>query len=388
LAAGDITFITNAFFDAGRGMTPDVVHVSGDVFAIAYRGPDNDGWVCTLTITSAGAVGAVIDSLEFEADRSESTCILHVTGDVFAIAYWNQTLDDGILITVDIDAAGNIGAVLDTFTFDAVRGRTPDIIHIAGDVYAIAYNGPPDNSHLCTITIDNAGNIGGATIDTWVFDAAATSGHDCHIIHIFGDVYAIAYTGAPVSRGRVCTFTIDNAGNIGGAFIDTFQYAAWSGSQHIIHITGDVYAIAYTFFTGADNHGIVCTLTIDNAGNIGDPVIDTLTWDGVQGINSDFINVAGDIYAIAARGAGDGGWLYTVEIAADGQIGDAVLDTLEFDDRTTETPRLIQVAGSVFAIAYAYFIIPIPGYVATVDIESGAKGMRGLNPALMEVLGY
>lgn len=381
MAEGDISFITSSLFDAGRGMNPSIVHVSGNVYAIAYRGPDNDGWLITVTISDDGTIIALTgSSLEFNAASGEYPRLIHVTGNIYAIVYTQLALEDGILCTVSIDDSGNIGvAVLNTFTFDAVRGYNPHITHVAGDVYAIAYNGAGDRGLLCTVTIDNVGNI--AFIATFTFDDDFTSGHNPYITHVAGDVYAIAYTGAPASRGRLCTVTIDAAGNIGA--VATREFDSFAGGSVILHVAGDVYAIVYTW---EDNKGKVSTWIIDALGAIdpGSPE-GTLIWDDVKGIHPDFIQVSGHVYAIAARGAGDTGWLHTITIEADGQISD--LDTLEFDDSTTEDPRLIQVAGKVFAIAYVYFVVPIPGYVATVEIEGEAKGMVGLNPAFMEMMG-
>lgn len=41
--------------------------------------------------------------------------------------------------------------VIDTFEFDTVMGKTPDIIHISGNVYTIAYSG--ESGHVTTVEI-------------------------------------------------------------------------------------------------------------------------------------------------------------------------------------------------------------------------------------------
>ena len=58
---------------------------------------------------------------------------------MYVIAYTGDT-DDGFLKTVQIAGSGEIGnEEIDSFEFDVVKGKTPDIIPISGDVYAIAY---------------------------------------------------------------------------------------------------------------------------------------------------------------------------------------------------------------------------------------------------------
>jgi len=51
---GNITEPTthNLEFDTGDGKTPHIVHAIGDIYAIAYKGVDNDGWVCSLDIST------------------------------------------------------------------------------------------------------------------------------------------------------------------------------------------------------------------------------------------------------------------------------------------------------------------------------------------------
>lgn len=377
MAEGDIgVVIDTGIFDAVRGMDPSIVHVSGDVFAVAYKGPDNDGWLCTFTIDNLGNIGGVINTLEFDNVDADVPCLIHVTGNIFAIAYWMTSLDDGIVKTFTISPAGVIGAVA-TLTFDAVRGRSPDIIHIFGDVYAIAYWGPGDDSTVCTITINNVGAIGFIAAQSYLWTNACGSPN---IIHVFGNVFAIAYKNAG-GGGTVNTVSITNLGAIGAAVLDTESYdAVWSENQRIIHISGDVYAIAYTYFQGGINRGKLCTLTINNLGVIGFPVIASLIFDAAQGIQPNIIHISRDVYAIAYRGPDDDGFLITLHIADNGTIG-AIIDTLEFDTTAAGHPNLIHISGDVYAIAYSYMVGLGPGYVKTMDIQTSTIPTVQTDPA-------
>jgi len=377
MAEGDIgAVIDTSIFDITRGMDPSIVHVSGDVFAVAYTGPDNDGWLCTFTIDSLGNIGGIIDTLEFDGADGFLPCIIHVTGNIFAIAYWQGIgTDDGIVATVNIDNLGNIGAAaIDTLTFDAVRGRYPDIIHVSGDIYAIAYRGPGDDGWLGTVTIDNLGNIGAGFIDTLEFDAVYGSAPS--IIHISGDIYAIAYTG-PDDDGWLCTVNIDNLGNIGAAVIDTLEYDnLFSNDQRIIHVAGDIYAIAYTRVT---NPGRLCTVDIDNLGNIGAAFIDRVDFEPAFGIRISIVHVSGNVFALAYQGPDTDGWLRTRSIANDGTIG-AAIDSLEFDPTYCDYPHIIYIERNIYAIAYTS-ALGGQGSIKTVDIETYRLPIAQTSPA-------
>lgn len=380
MAEGDIgAVIDTGIFNAALANEPDIMHVSGDVFTIAYKGPLNHGWLCTLTIDNLGNVGPVLDTLEFDNVNGSTPYLIYISGNIYAIAYWNTTSSDGIVKTVPIDAAGNIGAVIDTFVFDAAQGWVPAIIHVSGNVFAIAYRGPGDDGWLCTITIDNAGNIGGAVIDTLEFDATYCSLPQ--IIHISGDVFAIDYTAAGAGGNEICTMDIDNAGNI-GAVIGRYEWPAPPSTHDeakIVHIAGNIYAVASEDIT---NHGWVTTQFINNDGTICPfppcLYIDSLEFDGVNGTRPDIIHVGtGDVYAVAYEGPDNDGWLCTFHITAAGIIS-AIIDTLEFDDVSASYPDIVHVYRNIYAIAYGH---AGPGWVRTVDIETAVSPTVQTDPA-------
>ena len=77
---------------------------------------------------------------------------------MYAIAYAGNG-DDGFLKTVTIATDGQItDPLIDTLEFDTSKGKTPNIIPISG-VYAIAYAGDGDDGFLKTIEITTSGQI-------------------------------------------------------------------------------------------------------------------------------------------------------------------------------------------------------------------------------------
>ncbi len=337
-------------FDTVTGKVPDIIHVSGNIYAIDYQGAGKNppGFLKTVEISSAGAIAdTVVDTLEFDAAKGMVPDIIHVSGDIYAIVYQGDK-DDGFIKTVEISSAGAVtDTVIDTLEFDAANGMVPDIIHVGGDIYAIAYQGGGDDGFLKTVEISSAGAITDTVIDTLEFDAVKGMVPD--IIHVSGDIYAIAYQGDG-DDGFLKTVEISSAGAITDTVVDTLVFDAAKGKvPDIIHVSGDIYAIAYQ---GDGDDGFLKTVEISSAGAITDTVVDTLEFDTAKGKEPDIIHVSGDIYAIAYQGDGDLGTLKTVEISPAGAITDTVIDTLGFDAVRGKVPGILHVGGDVYAIAY------------------------------------
>ena len=295
------------------------------MYVIAFTGDTDDGFLKTVQIAGSGEIGnEEIDSFEFDVVKGKTPDIIPISGDVYAIAYAEDG-DDGRLITVTIANDGQITeAIIDSVEFDNAKGKTPNIIHISGNVYAIAYAGDGDDGWLITGTITAAGQITDTLIDSLEFDPV--KGKTPNIIPISGDVYAIAYAGDG-DAGSLITVTIATDGQITDTVIDTLEFDTSQGkTPNIIPISGDVYAIAYA---GNADAGSLKTVTIATDGQITDPVIDTMEFDSAKGKPPNIIPVSGDVYAIAYAGNGDDGFLKTLTIATDGQITDPVIDTLE-----------------------------------------------------------
>ena len=349
------------------GKTPNIITASGDVYAIAYAGDGDDGFLKTVEIAANGQItDTVIDTLEFDTVKGKTPSLIPISGNVYAIAYAGNG-DDGFLKTVEIAANGQItDAVIDTLEFDIKKGNTPNIIAVAGDVYAIAYTGNGDDGFLKTVEIAANGQITDAVIGTLEFDTK--KGNTPKVIPVAGNVYAIAYAG-DADDGFLKTVEIAANGQITDAVVDAPEFDTLKGkTPNIIPVSGDVYAIAYA---GDADDGFLKTVEIASNGQITDAVIDTLEFDTLMGNTPNITPVSGDVYAITYAGGGDDGFLKTVEIASNGQITDAVINSLEFDTLKGKTPNIIPVSGDLFAIAYAGD--GDDGFLKTVVITTGGQ---------------
>jgi hypothetical protein len=363
--AGDITdtVIDSLEYDISNGYEPCIVHVAGDIYAIAHRGSGSDGFIKTVSVTENGNIGnAVIDNLEYDTSSGRESCLVHVAGDIYAIAYRGPK-NDGLLKTVSITEDGDIGNwVIDTLEYDNSDGYEPCIIHVSGSIFVIAYRGSNSRGYLKTVAIDSNGNIGNSAIDTMMFDS--WNAYEPSIVYVSGNVYAIAYRGF-FNLGFLKTVTIAADGDIGNGEIDSVYFDYPGYEPMIINTNNNIFAIVYR---GSGNDGFIKTIAIDAGGDIGNSVIDTREFADNNCYELRTIHVTDDIYAVVYRGPGNDGFLKTVSIAADGDIGDRLIDSLEFDTSNGYEPSIVNVTDGIFAIAYRG--PGNDGFVKTVEIAS------------------
>lgn len=337
--------ITSLDFDAYGGSLPKIIHVSGTTYAVAYQGYGNDGYVKTIPVQNDGSIGAVISSLEFDTVQGRYPSIVHISGDVYAIAYAGPA-NNGLIKTIHISNDGTIDpTIIDTYTFEAGGGVSQlAIVHISETTYAVFHGGPASDGWLKTITIQDDGTITGV-INFLEFDV--NYGMYSDPIHISGDVWANVYTADAIfGPGRIMTFTITGAGAI--AAIASYDYDLnQSSAPDIFHISGNVYGIAYGG-PGAD--GWLKTVTINNDGTIGG-LISFLEFDTTYGANPYVVLIGSNVWAIAYDGPDGDGWLKTVTINDDGTIG-GIVSTFEYDNASGRYQSMIHVNEDVYAIAY------------------------------------
>jgi hypothetical protein len=364
---GDITGIIDSLdFDTSSGYLPDIIQVTGNIYVIAYQGASGDGFLKTVAIDSAGGIGsAAIDTLEYDTADCKYVSITHVSGTIFAVVYQGPN-DDGFIKTFSVDSNGNISnSVIATMEFDTSDGRTPTIIQISPNVFAIVYYGPNNDGYIKTVNIDANGIMGSGAIKTMDFDTS--NGQVPDIIHVSGNIYAIAYQGASAD-GFIKTVSIDINGVIGSSTIDTLEFdTADCKYVEIINISGNIFAVVYQ---GSGDDGFVKTFSIDTNGNIGNTTINSLEFDTTDGWTPVITNVSGNIYAVTYRGTNGVGIIKTISINSSGVIGTTTSNPFTFDASAGYEPAIVQVTSSIYAIAYRG--PGTDGYVITIGIASSS----------------
>jgi len=364
-------------FDTTFGRETDIIHINGNIFAISYRGPDYDGWLVTVDVANNGTiVNSVVDSFEFETSTCYDPEIIHVNGDIYAISF-RGIYNDGFIKTIRIAINGTITKqVVDYSEFSIYDCQQPDIINISNNIYALVYTGLYSDGYIRTIEIANNGQINDTTIDGLRFDTGQIL--DPMIIHISGDVYAITYSNySGTWEGNVITVRINNSGYIIG-IIDILKFETSLGLRpDITHVSGDVYAVAYR---GPSNDGYIKTIRIANDGTFPVAGVDSEEFDTSDCYYPDIFHISGNIYAIAYTGYSWDGYLKTVMIANDGTISPGSIDTIEFDTSYCVFSNMINVTGDIYAIAYTG--PSTDGYVKTVEIASNGTIIGGVIDSL------
>ena len=349
MADGDIGAPQDTLeFDIADITWPDIIHVAGDIYAIAYSNASGHGDVVTVSIAANGQIGAgTISDLEFDAVAGYRPSIVHVSGEIFAIAYRGVD-NDGFVVTINITAAGVITTVTGgSLEFEAVSCHEPDMIKIpdGADVFAIVCRGDINQGIITTVRITDEGAISAiAKEQAWANNIEAP-----RIIHVTGAIFAIVSLDG-VLDGWVHTVRISAAGEIQSTVVDSLEYEPGQGADpSICHIAEDIFAIAYR---GAADDGFVVTINITAAGTISlvGGAAGLLEFETVLCTWPYIIHIGGGICAIAYGGDLYDGFLATVQIDAAGQI--TALQTLEIDTDQGFYPRIIRVAGNICAVAY------------------------------------
>ena len=348
----------------------DIIHVSGTTYLIAYSDSSNDGWVASVSISADGATISVIDTLEFADSASvDHPRLVHIAGEVYAVAYIEGDSTSGTIATFTVTNAGVISnTIVDSGNFSDSRVETPiSMLHVSGNVYAVSYglyvSPNQDDGFVATISIDIDGTVG-SIIDTLKFED--TYCNSPHFLRVgSSNFYAVFYLDSGLD-GWVKTLEIDPDGSIAATVTDTLEFETASlDTLWAIHVNGDYYAVAYS----SDGvFGKIATMTISNVGAIGNAVTSIGYFDFNDSTHVHIAHLTGDYFGIVYSGVDNDGWLSTIPISSAGIVGSRQ-DTLEFlPADTIFWPTLIHIDGLVYAIFYR--AADGNGHIKTINIGS------------------
>jgi len=128
----------------------DVIHVSGDVYAVFYQDGDSDGWVKTI-ICDFVNIPSLIDAWEFAPDttiswpRVAEVCEnLNHTGKIFCVVCGAYGGVEAQVKTIEILNDGIISkSIIDSLIINPSYALNPDIIKVTDEVYAVAARSGP-----------------------------------------------------------------------------------------------------------------------------------------------------------------------------------------------------------------------------------------------------
>lgn len=359
MALGDITGVIDSIGGVAGGHELSSCRISRNVYAVAEQET-----VKTIGIMDDGTISGIIDTWVYDSvgNRFKSPYIFHVAGDVFGIAYDTNYGDELRVLTLEILSDGTITHNISSGLVQANVSSLiePIVYHTTGSVYAIVGEGMPFfTAWLWTVEILDNGTVTGL-IDTLpnFLPPGINMAFDNAMIHIAGDVYAIATADDPFVNFvalQVTTVGIQAGGTITGV-IDTRTLSNGRSEQlDIRHVTGDVYVI-----TGNDRYSppgsLAVTLTILSDGTISAIIGDLELGDCDGGL----VHIGADVFAHA----GGQGWLNTFNITDAGVM--TLIDTLRYAT-SWEYNRLDHMFDNVYVIPYCSTL-----YTVGIDSSSAA----------------
>lgn len=265
----------------------------------------------------------------------------------------------------------NISDILGSTCFEA------DLIQILGTTYALAYR---DNTstYITTFKMNDDGVFLG-TIDTKTI--AVPHFYEPEIINIQNNVYAVVYGASDdqtEAKSHIVTLFIYGNGTI-GSIIDTFDFPVYYGREaNIVSIGNEIYALA---IGGASFEvsptGYLVTLSITDQGDIGSTLIDTLKLPLSSSCSEpSMIQLKDDLYAVTYNGygvTGGIGYLITVHISSNGSIVEPLKDICQFTlPQDGLEPTMIHVKNDIYAISYGADSNNLlrTGYIKTLSIDT------------------
>jgi hypothetical protein len=309
--------------DADSWASTKLCHVSGDIYAIAYGGTVvNSGFMDTFYAWSSnGSIGsAVIDTINTRVTSTITTTpdILKFTDNIFVVAgtdRWSLGSEDGWMGTYWINTVTGLinDSILDSQEFDTKDALNPKMCKVDSNTIAIAYTTTGTDGNLSTWNISSVGIITNTYSDFWEFDTL--KGGTPTIAKVTGNIFMIAYenTNADI---YVNTTTIANTGTITKSWADALLIDATNGDYptffNVSYNTTSKKWIKGISFSGEGSDGYISTFDVDAAGTITSE-IDTLEIFAADTIGWYMPNayVAKDYYAVVAQDGSTDGWIKT-----------------------------------------------------------------------------
>jgi len=138
---------------------------------------------------------------------------------------------------------------------DTDTGTYNSIVQVDADTYVLAYTGTDGDGFIKTFTISSDGT---SITQITVLEHDAANGKYNSLVHVVGDTYALAYSGADedgddTGDGFISTFTINSAGDItpirvanhvalGEGSVNLEHDTANGEHNSLVHVVGDTYA--------------------------------------------------------------------------------------------------------------------------------------------------
>jgi len=204
-----ITEIASLKHNNNQGLYNSLVQVDSDTYLLAYTGPDNDGFISSFTISSDGTSITEIDELEHQTSHAEYNSLVQIDSDTYALAYSGPNID-GFITTFTVPTNGSSITEVATIEHNTSDASYNSLIQVDSDNYVLAYSGTNEDGFIATFSISS----NGATItEVNEIEHDTDKGRHNSIVQIDSDTYALAYEGLN-SDGFIKTFSVQSDGTL------------------------------------------------------------------------------------------------------------------------------------------------------------------------------
>jgi hypothetical protein len=259
---GSITPINGAVsFDNSKCIEPDILHLNDNTFVIAYtqgeankKGPGN---MCTVNITQSGVISITGYQYPFSAENNVNYPSLEkISDDVLTLVYNDK--NQGLIETIHVSSDGQMSQV-DSFTFFNAACHDPDVKNIYEDTYLVAYRdgGGGGNEGLQNSIIIEADGLIDTVLPEKIFTTGSNQGWEPVIFKISDYIFGILYRDKSPHPGSIRTFTnigdIPNPSNIAGIFKKD-SFGIYANETHLIASINNLSPISISNLTTGWNH--------------------------------------------------------------------------------------------------------------------------------------
>jgi len=320
--------------------------ITANCCVVAYWMPGYGGILRNVTIDSLGNFIQVGNIIQYDNEAGFEPFLINITGDVYALAYRGSN-DSGILKTYKITSTGDISNThIDVELYESGNGYEPCIVQISGNIYAIAYRNV-SKGYVKTYQIFSNGFIQ-ATGQTKVFEE--DSCYDPRIIHGEKDIYVISYAtdnkGNP--NGFAVNLEIEQNGLI-GPVIGSQQFEYLEKNKHIdtcfipiiLRISEDIFVVSYT---GINHEGVVIKIFLPQTKSVSDKGI---TKPDSYGIYATTSRVWGSINNINVSDTISSGW-HHFAITYDGMTIRLYIDGKNTKNQIYVSPQINKTASDLY----------------------------------------
>ena len=209
--------------DDETGKYNSLVQVDSDTYALAYAGHQSDGYISTFDIDGNGDITPIrventaprggSPNLEHDQFAAQHNSLVQVDSDTYALAYAGNN-QNGYISTFTIDSAGDITPILiqnyvikggsPNLEHDTARGQYNSLVPVDSDTFALAYAGDDENGTLSTFTISSDGS---SIDEVSSFLHDTPRGIHSSLVQVDSDTFALAYA-SDARIGYISTFTI------------------------------------------------------------------------------------------------------------------------------------------------------------------------------------